>query len=507
MKPFVYLIQSEARMPYDNLPDENNDIILLTWGVPSNRPGSLFYPESSWNEGRNRLLAEALGRVRKSGENYLYFIFLDEDIAIKEDTDLAKRLGIPLTGNPFRTFEACLLEWEPAVGYTRYSWQHTEPDCEVNLGYNFDAMMNAFHWESLSVLLPYYTGFDAESWLYSQHLINHLCTLLYHFHRIQFNVILTQNKNRRAYSQRKRHWHIPATFLANAITSNLVDRLNLINPNTVSPESGHPLKKQNSYTVAETTVKTHFDGHHPFLYHRQHELDRPQTPMTGPHRRFAVCMSGSCRGLSKTWKNIRDNLLSRLPEYDLFIAAPDDSHAHHAGLLNPAGLCIEADSPIDETSLINRKNCMLKTGVQKYLQQLNGLKQVSQLQTDHARETGKVYDAIIRCRPDVMYVQPVENLAILDLRYLYSPDFHQFDGMNDRFAVGRPCDMDVYMNKLDEFHEYVTDWFRGNPNAPMVSAEMFTAGHLRNHGIRVRTLPVHFNRVRDHGVKHDVPVK
>jgi hypothetical protein len=504
MKPFVYLIQAESRMPYPDLPDANNDIILLTWGTRSDDGDDLFYPGSSWNEGRNRLLAEARRRVRECGENYLYFIFLDDDITIKEDTDLAKRLDIPLTGNPFRTFESCLSKWKPAVGYTRYSWQYTEPDQEVNLGHNFDAILNAFHRETLSVLLPYYTGFDGESWLYSQHLINHLCTLLYHPHRIQFNVILTRNNSRRTYSQRKRYWRIPTTFLANAIRSSLVSRLNLIAPNTAVPDFGQPLKKQHSYTISETDQHIHFDFRHPFVYYRQNGLNVSRKPLTGPHRRFAVCMSGSCRGLSKTWKNIRENLLKQLPEYDLFIATPDDSHADQANLLNPAGLYIEPDHAIDETGLVNRKNCLLKTGVQKYLQQLNGLKQVMQLQKDHARKTGKVYDAVIRCRPDVMYVRPVNNLGGLDLQYLYCPDFHQFDGVNDRFALGKPVDMDVYMNKLDEFHEYVTDWYRINANAPLVSAEMFTAGHLRNHGISIRTLPVHFNRVRDHGVKHDV---
>ena len=78
MKPFVYLIQAESRMPYPDLPDANNDIILLTWGTQSDDGDAVFYPGSSWNEGRNRLLAEARRRVRECGENYLYFIFIEE---------------------------------------------------------------------------------------------------------------------------------------------------------------------------------------------------------------------------------------------------------------------------------------------------------------------------------------------------------------------------------------------------------------------------------------------
>lgn len=504
MKRFVYLIQARAHMPYDCLPDPGNDIILLTWGTPSDFPGAIHFPRSSWNEGRNRLLAEALRRGRERGENYLYFIFLDEDVELKEDTELAESLGISLTGNPFRTFESLLLEWEPAVGYARYSWQFTEPDRPVNPGHNFDALFNAFHREAVEILLPYYTGFDAESWLYSQLLISHLCSLIYPFHRMQLNVILARNNSRKGYAQRKRYWGIPSTFLRNSIRSGLGAQMNLTEPNTPFPSSGVCRKKTGRYDISPERLEMDFDRHHPFWAGRKDELICIDNPLNGPHRRFAVCMSGSCRGLEKTWKNIRHNLLDCLPEYDLFILSPDDGHGEKAMLLHPTVAFVEADQGISETGLINGCNCMLKTGIQRYLQQLNGLKRVNHLRKEFSRKTGKEYDAVIRCRPDVWYTNPVTDLSTLDLRYLYCPDFHLFDGINDRFAVGKPADMDIYMNKLDEFHGYVRDWKGQNPYAPPVSAEMFTSGHLRNHGIRVRTIPVRFNRVRDHGIKQDV---
>ena len=92
MKPFVYLIQSESEMPYSDLPDEHNDIILLTWKEPSDRKGAIFYPKSTWNEGRNRLLKEALSR----NAEYIYYIFLDGDCIVKEDAELAQALNTPL---------------------------------------------------------------------------------------------------------------------------------------------------------------------------------------------------------------------------------------------------------------------------------------------------------------------------------------------------------------------------------------------------------------------------
>ena len=78
-----------------------------------------------------------------------------------------------------------------------------------------------------------------------------------------------------------------------------------------------------------------------------------------------------------------------------------------------------------------------------------------------------------------------------------------YEGVNDRFAIGNPQDMAVYMSKLDSFDAYVREWAATHSQAPLVTAEMFTAGHLRAHGIGVRRLAVRFNRVRAGKVKRD----
>ena len=507
MKPFVYLIQSESGMPYANLPDDQNDIILLTWKEPSDRKHAIFYPESTWNEGRNRLLKEATSR----NAGYLYYIFLDGDCIVKEDSELARTLNIPLCGNPFRTFEKYLLEWEPAVGYSRYSWQYEEPGSEVNLGYNFDALFNAFHHETISFLLPYYTGFDCESWLYSQHILNHLTALFYNPNRIQFNVITTRNANRKSYARRKKYWALPATFLMNAITSDLKQRMKIQDPNAIHPLPGKPEKKAGSYRMSETLIRQHFDPAHPLIRYRSLEHlpfeKKPAEEKAGTGRtRTAVCMSGRCKGLDLTHQSIRECLLNQIGDHDLFMFVPRDSNSHLAAMLNPTVIRIEEDAPLVEGSLINGVNCRLKAGVQAYLQQLYGMRQCNRLRISHEKKSGIRYDRIIRCRPDLLFVKPLDNLSHLDLSYVHVPDFHAFDGINDRFAIGCPDHMNIYMDKLDEFHDYVTDWFKYRSDAPAVSAEMFTSGQLRNHGIPVRPYPFRFNRARSNRIKNDIPM-
>jgi hypothetical protein len=506
MKPFVYLIQSESEMPYHDLPDEHNDIILLTWKTPSDRKDAIFYPKSTWNEGRNRLLKEAVSR--KIG--YLYYIFLDGDCIVKEDPELAKALNIELCGNPFRTFEKYLLEWQPAIGYSRYSWQYDEPGAAVNLGYNFDALFNAFHCEAVPFLLPYYTGFDCESWLYSQHIINHLAALLYNCHRIQFNVITTHNLNRKSYARRKKYWTLPTTFLVNAISSDLKHRIKIQDPNSIHPLPGKPEKKTGSYRLPETFLKKHFYSAHPLIRHRHlnHPLagNQPAEEKAGSENlRTAVCMSGRCAGLDQTHESIRECLLNQIGDYDLFMFVPRDSNSHLSALLNPTAVRFADDPPLNEGTLVNGVNCRLKTGVQPYLQQLYGLKQCNQLRIGHEKAHEIRYGCIIRCRPDLMFIKPLDHLSLLDLSYLHVPDFHAYDGINDRLAIGCADHMNIYMNKLDEFHAYVSDWFKYRSDALAVSAEMFTSGQLRNHGIPVRPFPFRFNRVRGSRIKNDVP--
>jgi hypothetical protein len=127
----------------------------------------------------------------------------------------------------------------------------------------------------------------------------------------------------------------------------------------------------------------------------------------------------------------------------------------------------------------------------------------NRLRQIYEREHGIHYDVVLRCRPDLLFESPLPAPATLDLNYIYVPDFHMYEGCNDRLAIGNPENMTMYMNKFDEWQTYVQAWVSARPAAPPVTAEMFTAGHLRQHGIGVKLLPMRFNRVRAHKIKFD----
>jgi hypothetical protein len=428
---------------------------------------------------------------------------------LREDHELARRLDVSLTGNPFRTFENFLLEWQPALGSARHDRQHYDQGQAVAIGHAPDGLFSAFHRETLSFLLPYYTGFDSESWLYSQHIVNHMADLLYHSHRLRYNLVVASRTRRQDYGPRKKYWTIPTTFLATALKPKLRRVLNSRTADSGLPAHGRPRKKHGSYRLSPADIVRHWHVDHPLVRHRRLDTIEPRPVRTLPRQypaRVAVCLSGSCRGLDRSYGNLRQNLLEPLArhgEYDLFMYVPDDTGAGYAAMLQPTVLRVVADHHLDEGGLVNGRDCLLKVGIRRYLQQLYGLKRCDQLRQAHEKTNNISYDAVLRCRPDLFFEQPLPDLTTFDLNYLHVPDFHMFEGCNDRFAFGNPEHMSIYMNKYDDWRAYVKNWIDAGPAAPPVTAEMYTCGQLRQYGIGIRLMPVHFDRVRPDKIETD----
>jgi hypothetical protein len=191
MKRYLYLFQVPQNLPasLEAAASADSDIVFLSWREKSTDPRSIFYPSSSWTQGRNRLLKEVMGRP------YHYFIFGDGDVQL-ELTGPRHAAG-PIEQNPWRAFEAFLLEREPAVGFPSYDWHliggaHDESAACQTLRY-FDALLNAFHHEALPVLLPYYDLLDEASECYSQNLLCSLAAELYPGHAMQTNGVRVIN--------------------------------------------------------------------------------------------------------------------------------------------------------------------------------------------------------------------------------------------------------------------------------------------------------------------------
>lgn len=511
MKSFIYLIQQVSGDSLPEIADPSCDLIVLDRQEPDPQKsascGTALAGDLSWSEGRNRLLWQALQLARTTGNDYLYYIFLDDECVLQEDRKLARQLDIPLIGNPFRTYERFLLEWEPAVGYARNDNHYYEEGRAVNLGHAFDGSFNAYHRETLSFLLPYYTGFDSESWLYAQHIINHMVSLFFHPHRIQYNVVTATSSVGSRSGPRKKYWEIPTTYLAGALKQKLRMRLKTDAPDSPLPAPGLPRKKNRSYCQSPLEIAEHWNIDHPLIKHRRIDDIKPRPAQyLKPSARVAVCLSGRCSELDQTYQNLQEKILRPLAHYghvDLFMYVPDDTNSEYSSILKPTVLQVVPDHHLDEGNLLNGRDCQLKVGIQRYLQQLYGLKMCDQLRQVYEQENGIHYDAVLRCRPDLFFESTLPDLTTLDLNYIYVPDFHMFEGCNDRFAFGNAENMAIYMKKYDDWHGYVRGWISASPAAPPVTAEMFTGGQLRQYGIDVRLLSVRFNRVRAQKMETD----
>jgi hypothetical protein len=104
-----------------------------------------FYPHSTWTMGRNRLYQLGLRQEQLRGEEYDYFIFADDDIELTSKANIT---------NPIDEWYSFLHQTQPAIGIGRYRQIGWESSHVVSMCY-FDAVLNAFHRDTLPVLLPY----------------------------------------------------------------------------------------------------------------------------------------------------------------------------------------------------------------------------------------------------------------------------------------------------------------------------------------------------------------
>lgn len=156
VKKFLYLVQGKGHLPdsYSTIECEQADLLRLSWKEKID--GAIYFPDSTWTEGRNKLLEEAL----KRNDQYLYYIFLDDDVVFEK--------------GDWRTFEKYLLKYQPAAATPFCLWYPPNKDSPLELEahtcFMFDAMFNAFHGDVVAdgLVLPYYAGFDSKSWWYSQ---------------------------------------------------------------------------------------------------------------------------------------------------------------------------------------------------------------------------------------------------------------------------------------------------------------------------------------------------
>eukprot|EP00668_Euglena_longa_P009524 GGOE01011510.1.p1 GENE.GGOE01011510.1~~GGOE01011510.1.p1 ORF type:complete len:388 (-),score=68.33 GGOE01011510.1:101-1186(-) len=269
-KQFVWLRQTDT-LPKKHLPKPTSvrDVIWLTYHDPS---GDVFFPNSTYSQGRNRLLDEAISRaVRMPLGGYLYYIFMDGDVDLQTRTTREHHYRPSLPADPFDCFETFLVEWEPAVGSVAYAWPSAEPK-GISTFHSNDALLQAQHRETLSFGLPC-MDLDCHSWYYQQHVMNNINAVLYNTQRVQMNAVFAVNHEHtfKPFYRRDTMWEKSRCFFMNALRSNSPLRSASVESPLPMTTSGCGRKRgNNSYIVPMDFIRSHFHTSHPLVLRSLH---------------------------------------------------------------------------------------------------------------------------------------------------------------------------------------------------------------------------------------------
>jgi hypothetical protein len=187
-------VQAPSYFDTAHLTDANaSTAIVLQWKSERPQPRSIFMPNSTWNQGRNALLAAARQyRCR-------YYIFVDEDAELvqREWDDDGDSLSQPEhLGETWREFERLLLLFRPAVAVPHAQWHSTDKSSKsvAETIALYDHMVLAVSSSAIDCMLPYEVRWDADSLDYSvvpSYIIGHL---LFPSRVVQFKSLSAINK-------------------------------------------------------------------------------------------------------------------------------------------------------------------------------------------------------------------------------------------------------------------------------------------------------------------------
>ena len=220
LRNFIYTIQTESCIsPYLLRPEvfgdgRKNDVLILSWKQPCAQENSrhlkhikyIYKANSSWSEGRNILYHF----VKEMPKNYLYYIFMDDDMTFDFNSDFSKRyrdLGI---NSPLQAFENFLLKHEPAIGLPLYCGERNSPNCDkmkrlkpipeyLPVTIWFDAAFNAFHRNAVDLMLPYRLDYEQKSWWQSQKFVILAADLIFRGQILRFAPVIASNNVHREY--------------------------------------------------------------------------------------------------------------------------------------------------------------------------------------------------------------------------------------------------------------------------------------------------------------------
>lgn len=215
--------------------------------------------------------------------------------------------------------------------------------------------------------------------------------------------------------------------------------------------------------------------------------------------KVAVCFSGQLRSLELTQKNIKEFLGNNFKDYKIFAHIPKDTFNKDFSTYFPnSTVLIEDDPVIKRTKLKNKqfttvesKYANLKAAKFAHMQQLYGIYMSNNLKIQYEKENNFIFDWVLRTRTDLKFYPGNLKLESLDSKYIYTPNFHHWEGINDRFVLGSSLNMDIFASLYTFIKKNRVSGF---------NVENIFRNYLNHHNIPLQQLDnVKFNRIRSDG--------
>jgi hypothetical protein len=177
----------------------------------------------------------------------------------------------------------------------------------------------------------------------------------------------------------------------------------------------------------------------------------------------AFCFSGELRSIDKTYPILKERLMNRFSDYDIFYHTwSDDPDLNKIHFIeedsHTKNILVEDRITLPERGIYER-NRRPEVFVQGLLRQLYCLKKCNELKSTFESENNFNYDIVVRIRPDILLLDHSvleRNVESWDMdQYVYTTDHDDHHGYNDRFYFSNSKNMNFLSNRLDLLDYYM----------------------------------------------------
>jgi hypothetical protein len=233
-----------------------------------------------------------------------------------------------------------------------------------------------------------------------------------------------------------------------------------------------------------------------------------------PKKKVAVCFWGITRSLKYTIETIKERILNMLEnnniDYKVFIHTYSVHGIYNNSWSKETNIVLDNDEykllEADFIEIENENDVRKKINFNEYRSKRDPWKNnydcvdhfiyclySKQKVTQMVKNSGENFDYILYFRPDVYYLNDFQTsyLDLISDDKLIIPNFHVYNGINDRFFGCNNKNYEIFGNMFNDLLEYSKQY--------PAHAETFYSRMIEKRNMYVIHIPFHFTRIRANG--------